>query len=159
MTEKEIDYNKYEPVIGLEVHAQMLTKSKAYCSDPYDYGAEPNTMVSPVSLGHPGTLPKHNRQVVNNAIKMGLACSCQIAGFQYYARKNYFYADLPKGYQITQDKTPICTGGFVEIKLKDGSEKKIGLTRIHMEEDAGKSMHDQDVYDSLIDLNRAGVPL
>lgn len=159
MTEKEIDYNKYEPVIGLEVHAQMLTKSKAYCTDPYDYGAEPNTMVSPVSLGHPGTLPKHNRQVVNNAIKMGLACSCHIAGFQYYARKNYFYADLPKGYQITQDKTPICTGGYVEIKLKDGSEKKIGLTRIHMEEDAGKSMHDQDVYDSLIDLNRAGVPL
>jgi aspartyl-tRNA(Asn)/glutamyl-tRNA(Gln) amidotransferase subunit B len=90
---------------------------------------------------------------------MGLACSCQIAGYQYYARKNYFYADLPKGYQITQDKTPICTGGFVEIKRKDGTEKKIGLTRIHMEEDAGKSMHDQDVYDSLIDLNRAGVPL
>ncbi len=159
MTEKVIDYSKYEPVIGLEVHAQMLTKSKAYCKDPYDYGAEPNTMVSPVSLGHPGTLPKHNKQVVNNAIKMGLACSCQIAGFQYYARKNYFYADLPKGYQITQDKTPICTGGFVEIKRKDGTEKKIGLTRIHMEEDAGKSMHDQDVYDSLIDLNRAGVPL
>jgi aspartyl-tRNA(Asn)/glutamyl-tRNA(Gln) amidotransferase subunit B len=159
MSEKEIDYSKYEPVIGLEVHAQMLTKSKAYCKDPYDYGAEPNTMVSPVSLGHPGTLPKHNKQVVNNAIKMGLACSCQIAGFQYYARKNYFYADLPKGYQITQDKTPICTGGFVEIKRKDGTEKKIGLTRIHMEEDAGKSMHDQDVYDSLIDLNRAGVPL
>jgi aspartyl-tRNA(Asn)/glutamyl-tRNA(Gln) amidotransferase subunit B len=159
MTEKEIDYSKYEPVIGLEVHAQMLTKSKAYCKDPYDYGAEPNTMVSPISLGHPGTLPKHNKQVVNNAIKMGLACSCQIAGFQYYARKNYFYADLPKGYQITQDKTPICTGGFVEIKRKDGTEKKIGLTRIHMEEDAGKSMHDQDVYDSLIDLNRAGVPL
>lgn len=159
MSEKEIDYSKYEPVIGLEVHAQMLTKSKAYCKDPYDYGAEPNTMVSPVSLGHPGTLPKHNKQVVNNAIKMGLACSCQIAGFQYYARKNYFYADLPKGYQITQDKTPICTGGYVEIKRKDGTEKKIGLTRIHMEEDAGKSMHDQDVYDSLIDLNRAGVPL
>jgi aspartyl-tRNA(Asn)/glutamyl-tRNA(Gln) amidotransferase subunit B len=159
MSEKEIDYSKYEPVIGLEVHAQMLTKSKAYCKDPYDYGAEPNTMVSPVSLGHPGTLPKHNKQVVNNAIKMGLACSCQIEGFQYYARKNYFYADLPKGYQITQDKTPICTGGFVEIKRKDGTEKKIGLTRIHMEEDAGKSMHDQDVYDSLIDLNRAGVPL
>ncbi len=159
MSEKEIDYSKYEPVIGLEVHAQMLTKSKAYCKDPYDYGAEPNTMVSPVSLGHPGTLPKHNKQVVNNAIKMGLACSCQIAGFQYYARKNYFDANLPKGYQITQDKTPICTGGFVEIKRKDGTEKKIGLTRIHMEEDAGKSMHDQDVYDSLIDLNRAGVPL
>ncbi|MCA0428618.1 MAG: Asp-tRNA(Asn)/Glu-tRNA(Gln) amidotransferase subunit GatB [Bacteroidetes bacterium] len=155
----DIDYDKYEPVIGLEVHAQMLTRSKAYCVDPYDYGAEPNTMVSPVSLGHPGTLPKHNIQVVKNAVKMGLACQCTIADHQYYARKNYFYADLPKGYQITQDKTPICTGGFIEIRLKSGESKKIGLTRIHMEEDAGKSMHDQDVYDSLIDLNRAGVPL
>lgn len=154
-----IDFDKYEAVIGLEVHAQLLTNSKAYCSDPYQYGAEPNTQISPISLGHPGTLPKHNKKVVVNAIKMGLACNCQIAGYQYYARKNYFYADLPKGYQITQDKTPICTGGAVEIRLKDGSTKSIGLTRIHMEEDAGKSMHDQDVYDSLIDLNRAGVPL
>jgi aspartyl-tRNA(Asn)/glutamyl-tRNA(Gln) amidotransferase subunit B len=154
-----IDFSKYETVIGLEVHAQMLTHSKAYCSDAYQYGAEPNTQISPISLGHPGTLPKHNKQVIVNAIKMGLACNCHIASHQYYARKNYFYADLPKGYQITQDKTPICTGGAVEIRLKDGSTKNIGLTRIHMEEDAGKSMHDQDVYDSLIDLNRAGVPL
>lgn len=154
-----IDFDKYETVIGLEVHAQMLTHSKAYCSDEYQYGAEPNTQISPISLGHPGTLPKHNKQVVENAIKMGLACGCKIAENQYYARKNYFYADLPKGYQITQDKTPICIGGAVEIRLKDGSTKSIGLTRIHMEEDAGKSMHDQDVYDSLIDLNRAGVPL
>jgi aspartyl-tRNA(Asn)/glutamyl-tRNA(Gln) amidotransferase subunit B len=159
MTETVIDFDKYEPVIGLEVHAQMLTKSKAYCADPYDYGAEPNTQVSPISLGHPGTLPMHNKQVVNNAIKMGLACNCNIASYQYYARKNYFYADLPKGYQITQDKTPICTGGHITIKLKDQAPKNITLTRIHMEEDAGKSMHDQDVYDSLIDLNRAGVPL
>lgn len=156
---KEIDFSKYETVIGLEVHAQLLTHSKAYCSDGYSYGAEPNTQVSPVSLGHPGTLPKHNKQVIINAIKMGLACESQIAEHQYYARKNYFYADLPKGYQITQDKTPICTGGYIEIKTKDGESKKIGLTRIHMEEDAGKSMHDQDIYDSLIDLNRAGVPL
>ena len=154
-----IDFGKYETVIGLEVHAQMLTYSKAYCSDAYTYGSEPNTQISPISLGHPGTLPKHNKQVIENAIKMGLACGCHIADHQYYARKNYFYADLPKGYQITQDKTPICTGGAIEIRLKDGSTKSIGLTRIHMEEDAGKSMHDQDVYDSLIDLNRAGVPL
>lgn len=157
--EANIDFGKYETVIGLEVHAQMLTHSKAYCSDAYQYGAEPNTQISPISLGHPGTLPKHNKKVIVNAIKMGLACNSTIAEHQYYARKNYFYADLPKGYQITQDKTPICTGGEVEIRLKDGSTKKIGITRIHMEEDAGKSMHDQDVYDSLIDLNRAGVPL
>ncbi|MES2379920.1 MAG: Asp-tRNA(Asn)/Glu-tRNA(Gln) amidotransferase subunit GatB [Bacteroidota bacterium] len=152
-------YNKYETVIGLEVHAQMLTKSKAYCADEYEYGAMPNTQVSPISLGHPGTLPKHNLEVVKCAVKMGLALGCTIAGYQYYARKNYFYADLPKGYQITQDKTPICTGGFVEIKLKDQEPKQIGITRIHMEEDSGKSIHDQDVYNTLIDLNRAGVPL
>ena len=155
----DIDFEKYETVIGLEVHAQLLTHTKAYCADPYFYGSEPNTQISPISLGHPGTLPKHNKQVIINAIKMGLACESEIARDQYYARKNYFYADLPKGYQITQDKTPICTGGYIEIKTKDGEPKKIGITRIHMEEDAGKSMHDQDVYDSLIDLNRAGVPL
>ncbi|MEI6881579.1 MAG: Asp-tRNA(Asn)/Glu-tRNA(Gln) amidotransferase subunit GatB, partial [Bacteroidota bacterium] len=159
MSENSIDYSKYQAVIGLEVHAQMLTKSKAYCSDAYDYGSDPNTIIGPISLGHPGTLPKHNKEVVNYAIKMGLATHCHIAEYQYYARKNYFYGDLPKGYQITQDKTPICTNGFIEIKTKDGAEKKIGITRIHMEEDAGKSMHDQDLYDTLIDLNRAGVPL
>ena len=152
-------YDKYETVIGLEVHTQMLTKSKAYCADEYEYGSHPNTQVSPISLGHPGTLPKHNIEVVKYAVKMGLACNCHIAEWQHYARKNYFYADLPKGYQITQDKTPICTDGFLEIKLKDKPAKKIGITRIHMEEDSGKSMHDQDVYDTLIDLNRAGVPL
>jgi aspartyl-tRNA(Asn)/glutamyl-tRNA(Gln) amidotransferase subunit B len=159
MSENSIDYSKYQAVIGLEVHAQMLTKSKAYCSDAYDYGSDPNTIIGPISLGHPGTLPKHNKEVVNYAIKMGLATHCHIAEYQYYARKNYFYGDLPKGYQITQDKTPICTNGYIEIKTKDGTEKKIGITRIHMEEDAGKSMHDQDLYDTLIDLNRAGVPL
>ena len=159
MSENSIDYSKYQAVIGLEVHAQMLTKSKAYCSDAYDYGSDPNTIIGPISLGHPGTLPKHNKEVVNYAIKMGLATHCHIAEYQYYARKNYFYGDLPKGYQITQDKTPICTNGYIEIKTKEGAEKKIGITRIHMEEDAGKSMHDQDLYDTLIDLNRAGVPL
>ena len=155
----EIDYTKYEPVIGLEVHAQMLTKSKAYCSDGNEYGALPNTLVGPVSLGHPGTLPVHNKEAVKYAVKLGVACNCQIAEFNYYARKNYFYADLPKGYQISQDSTPICKGGHIDIKLKDGTEKRIGLTRIHMEEDTGKSMHDQDLYDTLIDYNRAGVPL
>jgi aspartyl-tRNA(Asn)/glutamyl-tRNA(Gln) amidotransferase subunit B len=155
----EIDYSAYEPIIGLEVHAQMLTKSKAYSDDATDYGASPNTQVSPITLGHPGTLPVHNVEAVKFAIKMGIACQCDIAEYNYYARKNYFYADLPKGYQITQDKTPICINGYIDIKLKDGSEKRINLTRIHMEEDTGKSMHDQDVYDTLIDYNRAGTPL
>jgi aspartyl-tRNA(Asn)/glutamyl-tRNA(Gln) amidotransferase subunit B len=155
----EIDYSKYEPVIGLEVHAQMLTKSKAYCSDGNEYGALPNTLVSAVSLGHPGTLPVHNKEAVKFAVKLGIACGCHIAEFNYYARKNYFYADLPKGYQISQHTTPICEGGNIHIKLKDGSEKNIRLTRIHMEEDTGKSMHDQDLYDTLLDYNRAGVPL
>ncbi|MEN9441395.1 MAG: hypothetical protein RLZ33_1472 [Bacteroidota bacterium] len=151
--------NKYEAVIGLEVHAQMLTKSKAYSSDINEYGAHPNTNVSVITLGHPGTLPKMNKKTIEYAIKLGLACGCDIAPEQYFARKNYFYPDLPKGYQITQDKTPICTGGFIHIQLEDGSDKYIGLTRIHMEEDAGKSIHDVDVFDTLVDLNRAGVPL
>ena len=149
----------YEVVIGLEIHVQLLSKSKAYCGDNTEYGGLPNTQVSPITIAHPGTLPKHNISVIEQAIKMGLALNCNITRYNQFDRKNYFYADLPKGYQITQDKTPICTGGFVKIKLKDGSEKKIGLTRIHMEEDSGKSMHDQDLYDTLVDYNRAGVPL
>ncbi|MGV3597510.1 MAG: Asp-tRNA(Asn)/Glu-tRNA(Gln) amidotransferase subunit GatB [Bacteroidota bacterium] len=152
-------YDKYEAVIGLEVHAQLLTKSKAFCGDSTEYGAEPNTQVSVISLAHPGTLPRHNKKAIEFAIKMGLAVGSTIREVNHYARKNYFYADLPKGYQITQDKTPICTGGSVKIKLKDGSIKNVGITRIHMEEDAGKSMHDQDIYDTLVDFNRAGVPL
>lgn len=152
-------YDKYEAVIGLEVHAQMLTLSKAFCGDSTEYGAEPNTQVSVISLAHPGTLPRHNKKAIEFAIKMGLACGADIREVNHYARKNYFYADLPKGYQITQDKTPICTGGSIKIKLKDGGEKHINITRIHMEEDAGKSMHDQDIYDTLVDFNRAGVPL
>lgn len=152
-------YNKYEPVIGLEVHIQLLTKSKAYSSDSTEFGAMPNTNVSVITLGHPGTLPKTNKKVIEFAVRLGIACNSSITKENQYARKNYFYPDLPKGYQITQDKTPICTGGYITIKNSDGSEKKINLTRIHMEEDAGKSMHDQDPYDTLIDLNRAGVPL
>lgn len=152
-------YDKYEAVIGLEVHIQLLTASKAYSSDSNEFGSMPNCNVSPITLGLPGTLPKANKKVINYAVKLGLAIGAEIRYENQYARKNYFYADLPKGYQITQDKTPICTGGFIEIKLKDQAPKRINITRIHMEEDAGKSMHDQDPFDSLIDLNRAGVPL
>jgi aspartyl-tRNA(Asn)/glutamyl-tRNA(Gln) amidotransferase subunit B len=153
------DFPNYEPVIGLEVHVQLSTASKAYASDSTDFGALPNTLVSPITLGHPGTLPKANTAVVDYAIQLGLACGCTIREHNLYARKNYFYADLPKGYQITQDATPICTGGGVRIRLSDGTEKTIRLTRIHMEEDTGKSLHDLDPFHTLIDLNRAGVPL
>ena len=152
-------YDKYETVIGLEVHAQLSTKSKAYASDSTEFGVLPNTNISPITLGHPGTLPKSNKRVIEYAVRLGLACKCNIREVNEYARKNYFYADLPKGYQITQDKTPICTGGFITIKQNDGSEKEINITRIHMEEDAGKSIHDIDPFDTLIDLNRAGVAL
>lgn len=151
--------DKYEVVIGLEVHAQMLTQSKAYSNDCNEFGAIPNTNVSPITLGHPGTLPVMNKKTIEFAIRLGLSCQSNIARSQYFARKNYFYPDLPKGYQITQDKTPICVGGQVIIKDDAGKEKTIGITRIHMEEDAGKSIHDVDVYDTLVDLNRAGVPL
>lgn len=152
-------YDKYQAVIGLEVHAQLLTKSKAYSGDAAEYGAMPNTLVSPVTLGLPGVLPKSNKRVIEFAIRLGLATHCTIRERNEYARKNYFYADLPKGYQITQDKTPICTNGFITIKDDAGAEKKIRVQRIHMEEDAGKSMHDADPTDTLVDLNRAGVPL
>ena len=154
-----IDYSKYETVIGLEIHVQLNTQSKAYCSDSTKYGAAPNTHISPISLGHPGTLPVSNEKVIEYAVRLGLALKCEIRERNEYARKNYFYADLPKGYQITQDKTPICNGGFITITDKNGLPKKIELTRIHMEEDAGKSIHDIDPFDSLIDLNRAGVAL
>lgn len=152
-------YDKYKAVIGLECHIQLLTKTKMYSNDIAEYGAMPNTNVSVITLGHPGTLPKVNKRAIEFAIKLGVATHAEIREENQFARKNYFYADLPKGYQITQDKTPICTGGYVDIKLKDGQEKRINLTRIHMEEDAGKSTHDIDPFDSLIDLNRAGTPL
>ncbi|MCB9251353.1 MAG: Asp-tRNA(Asn)/Glu-tRNA(Gln) amidotransferase subunit GatB [Flavobacteriales bacterium] len=150
---------EYEVVIGLEIHAQLLTKSKAFSSDRAEYGEHPNTLLSPVSLGHPGTLPFHNEEAVEKSIKVGLAFGSEIERFNKYSRKNYFYADLPKGYQITQFDTPICKGGKVNIKLSDGTRKSIGLTRAHMEEDTGKSIHDQDAESSLIDYNRAGTPL
>ncbi|MGB1317587.1 MAG: Asp-tRNA(Asn)/Glu-tRNA(Gln) amidotransferase subunit GatB [Flavobacteriales bacterium] len=151
--------DKYQAVIGLEIHAQLLTKSKAYSTDSTEFGGMPNTNVSVVTLGHPGTLPRVNKAVVESGIKLGLACGSEIREVNEYARKNYFYADLPKGYQITQDTTPICNGGKIDIKLESGEKKSINITRIHMEEDAGKSMHDQDPFDTLVDLNRAGVAL
>lgn len=152
-------YNKYEAVIGLEVHAQLLTKTKAYSNDENIYGAKPNTKTSVVTQGHPGTLPVSNKRVIEYAVKLGIAVEANIRERNEYARKNYFYADLPKGYQITQDKTPICNGGYIEVLDKNETAKKINITRIHMEEDAGKSIHDLDPFNSLVDLNRAGVPL
>ncbi|MBI1807465.1 MAG: Asp-tRNA(Asn)/Glu-tRNA(Gln) amidotransferase subunit GatB [Ignavibacteria bacterium] len=148
----------YEPVIGLEVHAQLLTESKAFCGCTTKFGNEPNTNVCPICLGMPGVLPVLNKNVVEFVIRMGLATNCRIAPRSIFARKNYFYPDLPKGYQISQYEEPICTGGYVEIDLEDGTRKKIGLTRIHMEEDAGKSIHDQDAQ-TLMDINRCGGPL
>ncbi len=150
---------KYELVVGLEVHAQLLTASKMYNSDSTEYGNLPNTNISVITLGHPGTLPKVNKKAVELAIKMGLACNSEITRRNIFARKNYFYPDLPKGYQLTQDKGPICVGGVVPIVLAGGEKKNIALTRIHMEEDAGKSIHLAGEVDTLVDFNRAGVPL
>jgi aspartyl-tRNA(Asn)/glutamyl-tRNA(Gln) amidotransferase subunit B len=150
---------KYTAVIGLEVHAQLMTHSKIFAGDNAAYGGEPNTQISVITLGHPGTLPKLNKKAVEHAIRMGLACHCEISRENIFDRKNYFYPDLPKGYQVTQDKTPICVGGFVPVKTKDGEEVKIRLTKIHLEEDAGKSLHLENEPDTLVDFNRAGVPL
>jgi aspartyl-tRNA(Asn)/glutamyl-tRNA(Gln) amidotransferase subunit B len=152
------DYEKYEIVIGLEVHAQLLTKSKLFCSDSTTFGAEANMQVSPISLGHPGTLPVLNRKAIEYAVKMGLACQSRIQRNNHFARKNYFYPDLPKGYQISQHTAPICSGGFVRIRTGIAG-KSVELNRIHLEEDAGKSLHDLDEQNSCIDFNRAGMPL
>ena len=149
--------NGYEIVVGLEVHAQLLTQSKLFCGDSIAYGAAANTQVSPITLGHPGTLPKMNRKAIEFAIKMGIACHCEIERHNYFARKNYFYPDLPKGYQVSQHTTPICKGGYIKIKTTLG-EKSIRLNRIHLEEDAGKSLHDVDAENTSIDYNRAGTP-
>jgi aspartyl-tRNA(Asn)/glutamyl-tRNA(Gln) amidotransferase subunit B len=150
---------RYEPVIGLEVHAQLLTRTKAFSRASTEAGPSPNTNTDPVVLGHPGTLPTVNRRMVEFTIRMGLATNCSITRRSIFARKNYFYPDLPKGYQISQFETPICHDGHIEIELADGSTKRIGITRIHMEEDAGKSIHDLDINNTLVDLNRAGTPL
>jgi aspartyl-tRNA(Asn)/glutamyl-tRNA(Gln) amidotransferase subunit B len=149
---------KYEAVIGLEIHAQLATHSKLFCGDAASFGAEPNTHISPITMGHPGTLPKTNVKAVEYAIKLGIACGSRIENNNYFARKNYFYPDLPKGYQITQHTTPICVGGGITIKGEAG-DKIVQLNRIHLEEDAGKSIHDASALDTYIDLNRAGTPL
>src|SRR3569833_2782035 len=151
--------DKYELVVGLEVHAQLSTFSKAFSSDSAAFGGDPNEHISMVSLGHPGTIPMIIKKMVEYAVMMCSACNSTINLNNTFARKNYFYADLPKGYQITQDHAPVCLGGSVKVRLSDGSQKDIAIHHMHMEEDAGKSMHDQHHADSLIDLNRAGVPL
>ena len=150
--------DKYQVVIGLEVHTQLLTKSKLFCGDSAAFSTNPNTHISPITLAHPGTLPKMNSKAIEYAIKLGLALHCEIEQHNYFARKNYFYPDLPKGYQVSQHTTPICKNGFVPIKVAN-TARNIRLNRIHIEEDAGKSLHDVDENYTSIDLNRAGVPL
>lgn len=149
----------FETIIGLEVHAQMLTESKIFAGDASSFGAEPNTHISAITLGLPGTLPRLNKRAVELAVRMGLACGCDISRHQIFDRKNYFYPDLPKGYQITQDRTPVCRGGLIPIRLKSGEVKSIRLNRIHLEEDAGKSIHAEGHDETLLDFNRAGTAL
>ncbi len=149
----------YEPVIGLEIHVQLSTTSKVFCADSTSFGADANTHTSIISLAHPGALPRINAKVVDSAVTLGLALEGNINQINTFDRKSYFYPDLPKGYQITQDRRPVCVGGKIPIRLSDGTEKVIGLHHFHIEEDAGKSIHDQNKSFTLIDLNRAGTPL
>lgn len=153
-----MDKQAYEIVIGLEVHAQLLTRTKLFCGDTTAFGKEANTQVSAISLAHPGTLPRMNKDAIRLAITLGLATHSTLAQQSYFARKNYFYPDLPKGYQISQHTTPICQGGFVDITV-GGEKKTVRLNRIHMEEDAGKSIHDEGDSYTKLDFNRAGTPL
>jgi aspartyl-tRNA(Asn)/glutamyl-tRNA(Gln) amidotransferase subunit B len=152
-------YPDYEATIGIEVHVQLNTKTKIFCTCSNQINKDPNINICQICAGHPGVLPVLNRQVVEYAIMAGLATNCTIAKNSFFDRKHYFYPDLPKNYQITQNYQPICTEGFVEIRLEDGSIKKIRLIRIHMEEDAGKNIHATTSNESFIDLNRAGTPL
>jgi aspartyl-tRNA(Asn)/glutamyl-tRNA(Gln) amidotransferase subunit B len=158
MAYKEAGNMKYEVVIGLEVHAQMLTETKIFCGCSTAFGAEPNTQTCPVCIGMPGVLPVFNRKALELVIRTGIATNCRVAPYSRFARKNYFYPDLPKGYQISQYELPICERGFIEIVI-DGQTRQIGITRIHMEEDAGKNIHEGAGSYSFVDLNRAGVPL
>lgn len=153
-----IETGKYEAVIGLEIHARLNTQSKLFCTDKNSFGALPNTLVSEISLAHPGTLPVLNKEAIVYAIKMGIACNCDIAPYTFFERKNYFYPDLPKGYQVSQHTTPICKNGFVQIHTENYS-REIFLNRIHLEEDAGKSIHDMNDQFTFLDFNRAGTPL
>src|SRR5260370_8815959 len=153
--------SKYEPVIGLEVHVQLATASKIFCGCPTSFGVPPNTNVCPVCMGLPGALPVLSREGVEMAMRAGMALNCSIRPLSRFARKNYFYPDLPKGYQISQYDEPIAEHGWVDISV-DGAHKRVGITRVHMEDDAGKSIHegfsDSDRY-SYVDLNRCGTPL
>jgi aspartyl-tRNA(Asn)/glutamyl-tRNA(Gln) amidotransferase subunit B len=149
---------QYEVVIGLEIHSQLLTDTKIFCGCSTKFGSEPNTQTCPVCIGMPGVLPVMNRKAVEYVVRTGLSTNCSISSYSRFARKNYFYPDLPKGYQISQFELPLCVQGSVDIKI-DGSTRKIGLTRIHLEEDAGKNIHQDSGSESLVDLNRAGVPL
>jgi len=150
---------KFETVIGLEVHVQLDTRSKVFATESFVFGANPNTHVSPISLAHPGALPSINEQCIAYAMKLGLALGCEISRESFFDRKNYFYPDLPKGYQLSQDQVPLCIGGGLKIAEENGSTRHISLHHIHLEEDAGKSVHDQDPRHSFVDLNRAGVGL
>ena len=155
---------RYEVVVGLEVHCQLLTQSKIFAADANAFGADPNTHISVITLGHPGTLPKLNRKAIEYAVRMGLACGSDITRYNVFARKNYFYPDLPKGYQLSQDKGPICVGGGVLVNVNDPItgqpyQTTIQLHHIHLEEDAGKSIHDGDEWATKLDYNRAGTPL
>jgi aspartyl-tRNA(Asn)/glutamyl-tRNA(Gln) amidotransferase subunit B len=152
-------YPNYEVTIGIEIHIQLLTNSKIFCSSPNGITEEPNVCICPVCCGHPGVLPVLNKEVVDAAIKVGLATECTINKSSVFARKHYFYPDLPKNYQITQAEHPLCSNGFVTIQTQEGHSKKIRLMRIHIEEDAGKSIHIQQSNESLVNLNRAGTPL
>ncbi len=149
---------KYEAVIGLEIHARLATNTKLFCTDINSFGDAPNSLVSEISLAHPGTLPFLNKEAILFAVKMGIACNCDIAGYTFFARKNYFYPDLPKGYQVTQHTSPICKNGYVTIKTENYT-REIFLNRIHLEEDAGKSLHDMNDHFTYLDFNRAGTPL
>ena len=151
---------KYEAVIGLEVHTQLLTKSKLFSGDSTEFGTLPNTNVSAISLAHPGTLPKLNKKVIEYALKLGIALDCEIVKNNYFARKNYFYPDLPKGYQISQYDRPLAVNGSLSIgEHPDGTPITVGITRLHLEEDAGKSIHDRYPASTAIDLNRSGIAL
>lgn len=153
------NYPDYEVNIGIEVHVQLTTKTKIFCSCPIEIAKQPNSNICPVCAGYPGVLPVLNSQVVKNAVLAGLATNCNIREVSSFARKHYFYPDLPKGYQITQSDNPICYEGYLPIRLEDGSIKKVRILRIHMEEDAGKNIHSNFSNESYVDLNRAGTPL